>query len=111
MQFDAIKPGIPRPSRTLRKRRDDFVDVGDGHAIAFESVQRILVVGRTLALRILQIRDIALATAMTQLEDVPALVLVNRLTQRAPRVGRRSAGRHDRRRRSPNSALRRPWSD
>ncbi len=54
------------------------------HALALEAVQRVALVGRAQALRVFDAGNVALAAAVTELQDVAAVVLVHGVAERAP---------------------------
>src|SRR6185503_19631864 len=84
VELDAVEASLARPPRALGKRGDHFLDVGSRHPIALEPVERIFLVGRALALGELQVGDIALPPAVTELHDESAVVRVNGLADFAP---------------------------
>ena len=84
VQLHAVEARVARAPRPLGERGHDLGDVGDGHAVALEAVKRILLVRGALPFRVGQVRHVALPPAVTELQDVPTIVLVHGLAERAP---------------------------
>ena len=79
VQLDAVRAGLARAARALAERLDDVLDLLDGHPLALESVQRILVVGRAQTLGVLDAGHVALTAAVAELQDVLAVALAMHL--------------------------------
>src|SRR5207248_1612921 len=84
VQLHAVEAGRARAARAFGKGVHDFVNVVDRHPLAFEPVQRIGPVGRTLSNRVFDAGHVTLTPTVAELKDVLAVVLVNRLTERLP---------------------------
>ena len=84
VQLDAVQPRLARAPRALGEVPDHLLDLGDGHRVALEPVQRIRLAGRRQPARVLDAVDVALPAAVAQLQDELAVVLVDRLADRAP---------------------------
>src|SRR6185295_3606507 len=84
VQLDAVKTRFPGAARAFGECIDRFFDLFDGHSLALEAVNGFRFVGRAQALRILDALNVTLASAVTELEDVIAIELVNTLAELAP---------------------------
>ena len=76
--------GLARPARALGEAVDELADLVDGHPLALEPVDRLRLVGRAPALLELDAAEVALPAREGELDDVPAVVLVDALDELAP---------------------------
>ena len=88
VQLDAVRAGLAGAARPLRKGFHDVLNLPDGHPLTLEPVQRIRVVGRAQALGVLDAGNVALAAAVTELQDVLAVALAVHLLDEAFPEGR-----------------------
>ena len=84
VQLDAVEPGFARAPRALRVGLDRLPNLLGRHPVALEAVRRIRLVRGAQAARIFDALDVALPAAMTELQDVLAVMRVNRLAEGAP---------------------------
>ena len=84
VQLDAVEPRLARPPGAFGKGVDGLRDLGNRHRLAFESVERVSAVGRAQTGGVFDARHVALAAAVTELQDVLAVVLVYGLADLPP---------------------------
>ena len=84
MDLDPVRPGLARPPRPGREAADDLRDVGLRHPLAAQAVDGLGLVGRAPPLLVDDPADVALAARESELDEVPAVVLVHLPDERAP---------------------------
>jgi len=78
------RPASRAAPRAFGVVADHLLDLGGGHRVAFEAVQGVRLAGGRQAARVLDAVDVTLPAAMAQLQDEPAVVLVDGFPDRAP---------------------------
>src|SRR5262245_60441415 len=81
-----VRTGFPCAPRRMSVAADKFLDFRDSHPPGAQSIKKIRLIGRAWGKHADEFfaRDVALPAGKVKLNDVPAIVLVNFLDERAP---------------------------